>query len=98
MTFLEKHSWLGHIVEALAMWAIITALLWYPLGFFTASIVAAAFAAGHWHGREKRDHENEVGMKPPHLKAYLIWEWKGRNLLQCLPVVALAAIYIALIV
>lgn len=40
-----------------------------------AILMGLAFAAGHFHGREKRDYEVSVDMTPPHLDAYLMWRW-----------------------
>ena len=41
----------------------------------SALLVGVAFAAGHFHGREKRDYELSVQMRPPHLEGYYFWKW-----------------------
>lgn len=91
--FLSKHDWLGHIVEALVMTAIGTALVMlHGSNLLLSILIGGAFAAGHFHGREKRDYEVSVAMKPPHLQAYKIWLWSKDQLTDFLPV---AAIYLA---
>lgn len=71
----ENFDWLGHIVEAACIAAVVTAL---GLIFFRrrdALMMGLAFAAGHFHGREKRDYEISVHMLPPHIEAYKFWLW-----------------------
>lgn len=56
--------------------ALVTAALFaivFPIK--TALLLGLAFSTGHFHGREKRDYETSVGMRTPHLKAYLMWRW-----------------------
>lgn len=75
-SYIQSHfDWLGHIVEALVMTAVVTALLWWRTGARTAFLMGLAFAVGHFHGREKRDYEVSVHMAPPHLEAYYVWRW-----------------------
>ena len=87
IAFLTKHDWLGHIVEAAIMAAIIALVFWNPVaGIF--------FAAGHFHGREKRDYEVFAKLKAPHLEAYKIWKWNKDQLTDFIPVALLAlAVY-----
>jgi len=40
-----------------------------------ALIAGLAFAAGHYHGREKRDYEVSVDMPPPMLDSFQFWHW-----------------------
>lgn len=92
ISFLSKHDWLGHIVEALLMAAIVTAMFWWTVGP-AAVHLGLIFAVGHFHGREKRDYEVSVGMAPPHLEAYKIWKWSSDQQTDFWPVlVVLAAI------
>lgn len=71
----QNYDWLGHIVEAIVMAAIfaLVAMLFYERR--VAILVGLAFAAGHFHGREKRDYEVSVNMPPPHLDGYMMWRW-----------------------
>lgn len=100
----ERFDWLGHIVEyiciALVVAAItagLTALL--PLVFGPAvpftwgfyALLGSAFAAGHFHGREKRDCEVRLRMVPPHLKAYDFRLWSWDELTDFFPVLAVFA-------
>jgi hypothetical protein len=71
----DNYDWLGHIVEALCIAAVVTVM---GIVFFkrrTAIIIGLAFASGHFHGREKRDFEVSVHMHPPHLEGYEMWKW-----------------------
>lgn len=90
----ENLDWLGHIIEAMGI-ALVVALLFWALGapFLSATVVGGVFAVGHFHGREKRDYEVSVKMKPPHLKGYYIWRWNSDQLTDFLPVVAVFIIY-----
>ncbi len=71
----QNWDWLGHIAEALVMVVIVAvaAMVFYERR--VAVLVGLAFAAGHFHGREKRDYETSVDMKPPHLEGYFMWRW-----------------------
>lgn len=92
LRFLEKNDWLGHIVEALVMAAIVAcASLSFIQPYSSSAICGLFFAAGHFHGREKRDYENKVGMQPPHLKGYFIWRWSHDQLTDFLPAAAVCA-------
>ncbi|AQS63453.1 hypothetical protein AGRHK599_LOCUS4877 [Rhizobium rhizogenes] len=74
--YLQQHwDWAGHIVEALFMAAIVAMIVRIFLSWRISWIVGLAFAAGHFHGREKRDYEVSVHMKPPHLEGYYFWRW-----------------------
>jgi hypothetical protein len=85
MEFLKKHDWLGHIVEALVMAAIVAALF-FPFEGASALSLGLLFAAGHFHGREKRDYEVWAKLQAPHLKGYLIWLWNKDQLTDFIPV------------
>lgn len=74
--YIQAHwDWAGHILEALVMAAIVALLMRIVVKSQLALIVGFAFAAGHFHGREKRDYEIAVAMPPPHLDAYYVWRW-----------------------
>ena len=71
----QNYDWLGHMVEGLAMAGVVAAIA-RPLYCWRDSLVIGlAFAIGHFHGREKRDYEVSVHMKPPHLDGYRLWNW-----------------------
>ncbi|TCQ07693.1 hypothetical protein C8J34_104154 [Rhizobium sp. PP-F2F-G36] len=75
-TFIQANlDWLGHIVEAIVMAAIVAVLLCVLFERRVAVLMGLAFAIGHFHGREKRDFEVSVKMKPPHLEGYEMWKW-----------------------
>lgn len=69
------YDWAGHIVEALVMAVIVAVILRVFLRWPSAFLAGLAFAAGHFHGREKRDYEVSVDMAPPHLEGYFMWDW-----------------------
>lgn len=92
--FLIKHDWLGHIVEAVVMAAILTVVLYLLFGG-TAVLMGCAFAIGHFHGREKRDYEVSVHMQPPHLDAYKMWKWSFDQQTDFCPVALVMAAIIA---
>lgn len=74
--YIQEHwDWAGHIVEAIVMAAIVAIILRPFMVWRSAAAVGLAFAAGHFHGREKRDYEISVGMPPPHLEGYYFWNW-----------------------
>lgn len=96
LAFLQKHDWLGHIVEAIVISAVAAGIAYVSSGFryyLTSLLVGGAFAAGHFHGREKRDYEVSVQMKPPHLEAYKTWLWNKDQLTDFLPVLAIYCIF-----
>ncbi|KXG86831.1 hypothetical protein [Agrobacterium bohemicum] len=68
-------DWAGHMLEAIIMAAIVSLLARSFVKWRDAVIVGLAFAAGHFHGREKRDYEVSVHMQPPHLEGYYFWNW-----------------------
>lgn len=84
----DNFDWLGHIVEALCIAAVVTALGLVLFKRRIALIIGLAFASGHFHGREKRDFEVSVHMRPPHLRAYEIWNWSWDQATDFWPVAA----------
>lgn len=68
-------DWLGHIIESLVMAGIVALLFRAVFQWKLSWIIGLAFAAGHFHGREKRDYEVSVHMPPPHLEGYYFWNW-----------------------
>jgi hypothetical protein len=75
-TYIQQNfDWAGHIVEALIMSGIVAVLFCIFFERRIAVLMGLAFAIGHFHGREKRDFEVSVKMKPPHLEAYEMWKW-----------------------
>ena len=91
INFLIKHDWLGHIVEAALMTAVVSVVFSW-LGWSLALVFGLGWAVGHFHGREKRDCEVSLGMKPPHLKAYDFRKWSRDQLTDFFPVLALTII------
>lgn len=94
--YIQEHwDWAGHIVEAIGI-ALVVALFARVcrLRAREAIIVGIAFAAGHFHGREKRDYEISVDMRPPHLEAYYFWRWNWDQTTDFWPVAIIAAILI----
>lgn len=92
----ENFDWLGHIAEASCIAAVMTAL---GLAFFRrrdALLMALTFAAGHFHGREKRDYEISAHMPPPHIEAYKFWLWSWDQATDFWPVavVVFALVYL----
>lgn len=84
-------DWLGHIVEGLVI-ALVVSLLaktLYPWRY--AAMIGLAFAIGHFHGREKRDFELAMHMKPPHLDGYKMWEWNWDQLTDFWPTMSVLA-------
>lgn len=71
----QNWDWAGHVVEAIVIAAIVALAATALYERRVAILVGLAFAAGHFHGREKRDYEMSVDMKPPHLDGYLLWNW-----------------------
>lgn len=92
LEFLTKRDWLGHIAEAVVMAGIVFFIAYASSGFswhLTSLLVGGAWAAGHFHGREKRDCEVRTRMQPPHLHAYKFWLWNKDELTDFFPVLAL---------
>jgi len=84
--YIQKYwDWLGHIVEGLIMSAIVTVIFVFAVPLKMAALIGIAFSIGHFHGREKRDYELSVDMKPPHLKAHLIWRWSADQITDFWP-------------
>ncbi|WP_077224695.1 hypothetical protein [Agrobacterium tumefaciens] len=74
--YIQEHwDWAGHLVEAIIMAAIVSVLFKPFLDWRVCYVIGLAFAAGHFHGREKRDYEVAVNMPPPHLDGYYFWRW-----------------------
>ncbi|WMW58580.1 hypothetical protein RE411_21785 [Agrobacterium pusense] len=74
--YIQKYwDWLDHIVEGLVMSAIITVIFLFAVPFKVAALIGLAFSICHFHGRQTRNYERSVNMKPPHLKGYLMWRW-----------------------
>jgi hypothetical protein len=74
--FIQTHyDWLGHIVEGLVMAGVVAVIARLFARWPVALLIGLAFAAGHFHGREKRDYEVAVDMAPPHLEGYFMWRW-----------------------
>ena len=71
----QQWDWVGHMVEASVMAGTVALAAMALYERRVAILVGLAFAAGHFHGREKRDYEISVDMKPPHLDGYLLWNW-----------------------
>ncbi len=68
-------DWAGHMLEAIIMALVVALLARLIVKWRDGVIVGLAFAAGHFHGREKRDYEVSVHMQPPHLDGYYMWDW-----------------------
>ncbi|HCV71195.1 MAG TPA: hypothetical protein DHE23_06315 [Agrobacterium sp.] len=81
----DHWDWAGHILEAVIMAAIVAVLLRLLVSWRMAWIIGLAFAAGHFHGREKRDYEVSVEMPPPHLEGYYFWNWSWDGLTDFWP-------------
>ncbi len=67
------------------MAAIVAVLFRLLVSWRMAWIIGLAFAAGHFHGREKRDYEVSVEMPPPHLEGYYFWNWSWDGLTDFWP-------------
>lgn len=90
ITFLQRHDWLGHVVEAIFMAVVVAVLAALVVQAFVVAVVGGLFfAAGHFHGREKRDYEVKNAIPPPHLSGYLIWRWSWDQLTDFVPVALL---------
>lgn len=81
-----QFDWLGHIVEAICIAAVVALLFAVVFERRVAILMGLAFAAGHFHGREKRDYEVSVSMAPPHLEAYKMWRWSFDQMTDFWPV------------
>ncbi|WP_411032718.1 hypothetical protein [Shinella sp. BYT-45] len=94
----ENYDWLGHMVEALFIAAAV-ALIARPLFRWRESaIIGLAFAMGHFHGREKRDYEVSVQMKPPHLDGYLMWDWSWDQTTDFWPTALMLTVLLVLLI
>lgn len=67
------------------MAAIVAVLFRFFVTWRIAGMIGLAFAAGHFHGREKRDYEVSVQMPPPHLEGYYFWNWSWDGLTDFWP-------------
>ncbi len=94
----QNFDWLGHIIEGLCI-AVVVSLL--GLALFKrrdAVIMALSFAAGHFHGREKRDVEIATHAPPPHLEAYNLWIWGWDQATDFWPVAAVMVLLVFIVV
>ncbi|PST24229.1 hypothetical protein C7U60_09355 [Mesorhizobium plurifarium] len=74
--YIQRHfDWLGHVVEGFCIAAVVALLFMVVAPRRLALIIGLAFAAGHFHGREKRDFEISANLQPPHLEGYKMWKW-----------------------
>ena len=90
----DNWDWAGHILEALVMAGIVSCIFRLFLKWPMAMIAGLAFAAGHFHGREKRDYEVSVQMKPPHLDGYYFWNWSWDSTTDFWPTAAVCLLLI----
>ena len=97
MEFLKTHDWLGHIVEALVMAAIVALVNVWFFGWRIAIVIGCVGAGQHFYGREKRDCEVRTKMLAPHLKAYWPGFWNKDELTDFFPVVAVMLIIIGVV-
>lgn len=96
MAFIQKYfDWLGHIIEAAVIALVLAVPLAFatPISFATAYLITGFGACMHFHGREKRDYEVSVKMRPPHLKGYLMWKWNLDQQTDFWPVVLVWVLY-----
>ncbi|QWY83589.1 hypothetical protein [Rhizobium phage RHph_X2_26] len=113
LAFVQRYlDWAGHIVEAVAIAAVVALVLAgfvallalcglcaaVPFSWHFYALLGAAFATGHFHGREKRDCEVRLKMHPPHLKAYLFWLWSLDEHTDFWPVVGVFLACVAAVV
>lgn len=92
-TFIHTHlDWLGHILEAIVMAAIVGFAVMLLFERRVAILMGLAFASGHFHGREKRDYEVSENMPPPHLDGYFMWRWSWDQMTDFWPVAAVLLI------
>ena len=96
MDFIQKYlDWLGHIIEAIIMAAVLAFfVLPFVKDYYTAVLVTGLASCQHFFGREKRDYEVHVHMKPPHIKGYIFWKWTWDNATDFWPVVIVYLIYV----
>jgi hypothetical protein len=94
----NNFDWLGHIIEALCIAGVVTVLGLVLFKRRTALIIGLAFASGHFHGREKRDFEVSVHMRPPHLEAYEMWRWSWDQATDFWPVAIVMLVLLLLAV
>ncbi|ACP22423.1 hypothetical protein NGR_b09700 (plasmid) [Sinorhizobium fredii NGR234] len=74
--YIHTHlDWLGHVVEGFGIAAVVAVLFLMIAPRAFAIILDLAFAAGHFHGREKRDFEITANLPPPDLEGYEMWRW-----------------------
>ena len=86
-TYIQSHfDWLGHVAEALIIAGVVALAGMAIYERRVAVLIGLAFAAGHFHGREKRDYEISVKMEPPHLEGYLMWRWSWDQMMDFWPV------------
>jgi hypothetical protein len=97
MSFLERHSWLGHIIEAIIQTLLFTAILSIFTDPLSASAIGSLIAAGMAYSREKRDAENFNHSKPPQLKEYWPGYWPSKSKADAFPTMGLCMLYSGLI-
>ena len=76
------------------MAAIVAVLFRLLVSWRVAWIIGLAFAAGHFHGREKRDYEVSIEMPPPHLEGYYFWNWSWDGLTDLWPTAVVCVLLI----
>lgn len=95
--FFKKYDWFGHILEALVMAVIVTAVNLLFFDWKAAVAIGCVGAGQHFYGREKRDCEVRTKMLAPHLKAYWPGFWNKDELLDFLPVVGVMLTIIGIV-
>ncbi|WP_421611709.1 hypothetical protein [Agrobacterium tumefaciens] len=94
-TYIQDHwDWAGHILEAVIMAGIVAVLFRLLVSWRIAWIIGLTFAAGHFHGREKRDYEVSVAMPTPHLEGYYFWNWSWDGLTDFWPTAVICVLLI----
>lgn len=85
-SYIQEHwDWAGHIIEAVAIAIVVSILFRTFLNWRLSFLLGLAFAAGHFHGREKRDYEISVMMPPPQIEGYYFWNWSWDGLTDFFP-------------
>ena len=93
----QNFDWLGHMVEACVMAAVVALIACPVHRWRDAAIIGLAFAMGHFHGREKRDYEVSVHMPPPHLDGYRMWDWSWDQMTDFWPTAVLMMLLLFLV-
>ncbi|MGV2104254.1 hypothetical protein [Rhizobium sp. 21-4511-3d] len=87
-------DWAGHMVEAIAIAAVFGLIMRFVFRWRMALMLGLAFAAGHFHGREKRDFEISQHMPPPQLRGYFLWEWSWDQATDFWPAAILCLVFL----